>query len=421
MKYENTLAFAQRLDSEDPLRELGAEFLRPQGADGSDLLYFCGNSLGLQPRRTRDYIDEELLSWEQRGIEGYFGGQRPWLSYHEELSKLMAKVVGAHPGEVIVMNTLSVNLHLMLVSFYQPSGRRCKVVVEADIFPSDRYAIESQIRLHGHKPEGCIIEISPRSDEICLREEDILSTIAEHGDEIALVLLGNTNYYTGQYFDMKAISQAAQAVGAYAGYDCAHGAGNLPLDLHHSGCDFAVWCNYKYLNSGPGSPGGAFVHERHRYNKDLPRLAGWWGHDEAIRFNMRDAFDPMMGAAGWQVSCPTVIALAAVRASLDIYEAAGGMAVIRRKSIQLTGYLEYLLSSLPSDRISIITPTEPEQRGAQLSISIQGAGKDMHDSITSLGVVADWREPGVIRLAPAPLYNTYAQVYQLVQVIASCL
>jgi len=416
MKYQNTLDFALQMDMDDPLRNLRDKFLMPKGHDGQPLIYFCGNSLGLQPMSTRLYVEEELLSWEKKGIEGYFDGPRPWVRYHEELSASMAKVVGAKPKEVIVMNTLSVNLHLMLVSFYQPKGRRCKVLIESDVFPSDRYALESQIELHGLSPEECIIEIHPREGEVCLREADILEKIHAEGEEIALVLLGNTNYYTGQYFDMKSISTAAHQVGSYVGFDCAHAAGNRPLELHDSGCDFAVWCNYKYLNSGPGSPGGAFVHERHSNNGHLPRLAGWWGHNEEIRFDMRDAFDPMVGAAGWQLSCPTVLALAGVRSSLDIFSEAG-IYEIRNKSIHLTGYLEYLIQSINSDRISVITPPDQEQRGAQLSIKIQGAGKSLYKSISDHGVIIDYREPNVIRVAPAPLYNKYEEVYRFVEIV----
>lgn len=421
MKYENSLSYAQRLDQEDDLRMYRDAFLCPRDQDGQRIIYFCGNSLGLQPRSTRAHVIEELDSWENRGIEGYFEGKRPWLSYHEELSALMSEVVGAKPEEVIVMNTLSVNLHLMLVSFYQPRGKRCKVMIESDVFPSHRYAIESQIKLHGLSPSDCIIDIHPRAGEICLREEDIIAQIEAHGDEVALVLLGNTNYYTGQYFDMKSISTAAHAVGSYVGFDCAHAAGNLPLDLHDSGCDFAVWCTYKYLNSGPGSPGGAFVHIRHQQNDQLPRLAGWWGHDESKRFDMRDAFDPMPGAAGWQLSCPTVLALAGVRASLRLIKEAGGIHQLRQKSIGLTGYLAYLLHTINDDRISIITPTDHTQRGAQLSISIAGVGKSVHQHLLQQGVITDWREPDVMRVAPASLYNTYEEVYRFYQLLADFL
>ena len=416
----DTLDYALNLDSKDSLSSFRTRFYIPKGKDGLPLIYFCGNSLGLQPQSAKAFIQEELDKWEHLGIEGYFERERPWLKYHEELSPLMADIVGAKPSEVIVMNTLTVNLHLMLVSFYQPTSERCKVIIEGDAFPSDKYAIQSQMRLHGISPDDHLIEILPRQGEICLREEDILTAIDEYGSEVALVLLGNTNYYTGQYFNMKAISSMAHRKGAYIGFDCAHGAGNLPLQLHDSGCDFAVWCNYKYLNSGPGSPGSYFVHERHGRRPELRRLEGWWGHKEEIRFDMRDAFDPMDGAAGWQLSCPTVLGLASVRASTQIFQEAQ-ISRLREKSIQLSAYLTDLICLLGGDKVDVITPRDPSSRGAQLSLVIRKDGKGVFEKLKAEGIVADWREPNVIRVAPAPLYNTFEEVYRFYNMLENSL
>jgi len=417
-QHPTDLAVARQMDAADPLRSFRSYFHIPKRKDGSPQIYLCGNSLGLQPKRTKEYIEQELTKWESLGIEGYFEGDRPWLKYHEVLSPLMAEVVGAKPHEVVVMNTLTVNLHLMLTSFYQPVSKRYKILIESDAFPSDIYAAESHIRLHGYDPKDALVRVTPRAGETCLRHEDILEKINACGDALALVLIGTTNYYTGQSFDLKGITAAAHGQGAMVGFDCAHGAGNLDLDLHNSGCDFAVWCNYKYINSGPGSPGSYFVHERHAKRKDLPRLSGWWGHNEETRFEMRGDFDPMYGAAGWQVSCPTILALAGVRASLDIFQQAG-IKRIRSKSVQLSGYLALLIKSLNSDKIEIITPQDPDGRGAQLSLHIKQHGKEIFDHMTAHGIVGDWREPNVIRLSPAPLYNTYEEVHRCYEIIKS--
>jgi len=415
--YTTKLSLAKELDANDPLKSFRDRFLIPQDREGNEVIYFCGNSLGLQPKSAKSFIDKELERWKNLGIEGYFDGDKPWLKMHEELSQKMAPVVGALPHEVIVMNTLTTNLHLMLTSFYRPSQKRHKVLIESDTFPSDIYAIESHIRLHGFDPKKSLSRLSPRQDEHCLRKEDILEFIDREGDNIALILIGNTNYYTGQRFDLKAITEKAHERGCLIGFDCAHGAGNVPLNLHDSGCDFAVWCNYKYLNSGPGSPGGYFVHDRYANARDLPRLAGWWGHREEIRFNMRDEFVPMHGAAGWQISCPLVFGLASVYASLDIFLEAD-INRLRKKSIELTGYFYYLLNALDSPHLEIITPADQEKRGAQLSVLFKKNGQKIFQTLKDKGVIADWREPNVIRFAPTPLYNSYQEVYQLYNIIS---
>ena len=419
-EYQIDLAYARRMDAQDHLGKYRAQFHLPVQTSGEPFIYFCGNSLGLQPKATAGLVQQELLDWQNLGVEGHFHAQNPWMPYHEFLTEAMARVVGAKPAEVVVMNTLTVNLHMMLVTFYRPQGKRNKIVIEADAFPSDKYAAESQIRLHGLDPAECLIELRAREGEICLRPEDIREAIRSQGEEIALIMLGNTNYYTGQYFDLKQITGWGHAQGCYVGFDCAHGVGNLPLNLHDSGCDFAVWCNYKYLNSGPGGMGGVFVHERHHHRQDIQRLEGWWGHNKATRFKMRDDFDPIPTAEGWQLSNPPILAMAAVWASLRIFDEAG-MENLRKKSIALTGYLEYLVRSLGEDVVQIITPADPEQRGAQLSIQVKNATKELFHKISENGVVADWREPDVIRVAPAPLYNSFEDAYRFYVALSKAL
>ena len=415
-RYENTLAFAKKMDAADPLREFRDKFHLPLQKNGKPYVYLCGNSLGLQPKTTEANLIQELLDWKNLGVEGHFHAKNPWMPYHEFLTNAMAKVVGAKPIEVVVMNTLTVNLHLMMVSFYQPKGKRNKILIEADAFPSDKYAAQSQIKFHGLDPKECLIELKASEGEVCLREEDIQKVIEEQGEEIALILLGNTNYYTGQYFDMKTIAKWGHEQGCMVGFDCAHGAGNMPLNLHDSGCDFAVWCNYKYINSGPGSLGGAFVHERHANNPNLPRFEGWWGHNKDTRFKMRDDFEPIPGVEAWQLSNPPILSMVAVWSSLKLFEAAG-MNRLRQKAISLTGYLEYLVKSLGEDVINIVTPSDPEQRGSQLSIQVKNADKKLYDKITEEGVIADWREPDVIRVAPVPMYNSYEDVYNFYNIL----
>ena len=414
--FEASAAFAQTMDANDPLQQYRAQFHMPVQKNGEEHVYLCGNSLGLQAKTVRAYLEEELKDWERYGVEGHFHAKHPWMPYHEFLTDAMAKVVGAKPIEVVVMNTLSVNLHLMMVSFYRPTSTRFKIVMESDAFPSDRYAIESQIKFHGYDPADALVELKPRTGEELIRHEDIETLIAEQGDEIALILLGGVNYYTGQVFDFKEIARLGHAKGCLVGFDLAHGAGNLNLQLHDSNIDFAVWCTYKYLNSGPGSLGGCFVHERHANDKTLPRFAGWWGHNKETRFNMRFDFDPIPGAEGWQLSNPPILALAAMRASLDIFDEVG-MEKLNQKTVLLTGYLEFLLDNIQNESIRIITPRDKKQRGCQLSIQVKNADKTLFDQITNDGVIADWREPDVIRVAPIPLYNSFMDVYKFVEIL----
>ena len=403
----------------------------PRAEDGTEAIYFTGNSLGLQPKTVQEYVVQELKDWEVLAVEGHLRAKHPWLPYHEFLTEQMARVVGAQPIETVVMNSLTVNLHLMMVSFYRPSGKRTKIVIEKGAFPSDQYAVESQLKFHGvlspgfsrQPPEGGtqeenqnLIELTPRDGESTLRTEDIIETIERHADEIALVLLGGVNYYTGQAFDMKAITEAGHKAGAIVGFDLAHAAGNLELHLHDWNVDFAVWCSYKYLNAGPGAVAGAFIHERHAESFDLLRFAGWWGHDKATRFLMGPEFHPMRGAEGWQISNPPILQMAALRASLEIFDEAG-MHALREKSVKLTGYLEYLLNQIDDERISIITPSDPNERGCQLSIRVKDSDKNLFNQLTSRGVFADWREPDVIRVAPAPLYNSFTDVYKFSEIL----
>lgn len=413
MHYENSLAFAQTLDRQDPLRIYRDQFIFPQH-NGRPVLYFCGNSLGLQPKSIRPALLAELDQWSEHGVEGHFRGELPWMYYHKFLTQQSARLVGALPHEAVVMNTLTVNLHLMMVSFYRPTAQRYKIVMEAGAFPSDQYAMETQVRWHGFDPEAAIVEVAPRPGEDTLRTEDILDVISRHGDSVALVMFGGVNYYTGQFYDIPAITEAAHRSGAYAGFDLAHTAGNLPLRLHDWDADFAVWCSYKYLNSGPGGPSGVFVHERHGDNPNLPRFAGWWGHDESERFQMRKGFKPMRGAEGWQISNAQIFSFAAHKASLDIFDTAG-MDALRAKSLALTGYLEFVLDMVNQAKnlFRIITPRDPRARGCQLSALTDDRGKALFDFLAGNGAITDWREPNVIRFAPVPLYNSFEDVYRL--------
>ncbi len=416
IKFESALEFAKNMDILDPLSKFRSQFYIPRKSNGAEHIYLTGNSLGLQPKTTRSYIDQELRDWEKLGVEGHFQAQRPWMPYHEFLTKGMAKVVGANPSEVVVMNTLTVNLHLMMVSFYQPTKSRFKILIESDAFPSDLYAVESQIKFHNLDPNDALIKVFPRKGETTLRTEDILSTIALHGDSLALVMIGGVNYYTGQYFKIKEITEKAHSVGAYAGFDLAHGAGNIKLSLHDDGPDFAVWCSYKYMNSGPGSLGGCFVHDRHATNQNLPRFAGWWGHNKNTRFNMRQDFDPIPGAEGWQLSNPPILSMAAMKASLDIFDEVG-MSALEEKSRKLSAYMEYLIKEIKSDKIRIITPANPEERGCQISIQIEKSNKTLFKRLTEKGVIADWREPDVVRVAAVPLYNSFEDVFLFVELL----
>lgn len=419
MQFENSLYFAQHLDSNDDLKQFREEFYFPQH-NGYNAIYFCGNSLGLQPKRTEDAIRVELLSWRELAVEGYFKGKNPWLYYHEYLRSSLAKIVGASEHEITVMNALTVNLHFMMLSFYKPTKQRYKIMMEAGAFPSDQYAVETQVKLHGFNPDDAIIEIAPRDGEKILRNEDILDAIEKNKNELALTIFGGINYYTGQLYDIAAITAAAQTAGAIAGWDLAHVAGNVPTQLHNWNVDFAVWCSYKYLNAGPGAVAGVFVHERHAQNTDISRLAGWWGNDEKIRFKMEKGFIPKPDASGWNLSTSQVFNMVSLKASLEIFDAAG-IENLRRKSILLTNYLEFLLLQLPQKSFEIITPKEPQRRGAQLCLYFTEKGKTIHEQLMQNGIIADYREPGVIRVAPAPLYCSFEDVYKCVQIIGAVL
>ena len=406
MNYKNTANFASELDAKDELQHYRNEFHIPLQKNGEEHIYMCGNSLGLQPKRTKEFLNQELEDWATFGVEGHFHAKNPWMPYHEFLTESYAKIVGAKPAEVVAMNTLTVNLHLMMVSFYRPTESRHKIIIEGDAFPSDIYAVESQIKHHGLSPETSLIKLRPRDGESAIRTEDISAIIEREGDEIALIMLGGVNYYTGQVFDFEKITKIAHNKGINVGFDLAHAAGNIKLELHKWGVDFAVWCSYKYLNSGPGSVAAAFVHEKH-HQSNLLRFAGWWGHNKEDRFKMPDNFVPITTAEGWQLSNPPILSLAAIRASLSIFDEVG-MEKLVSKSKKLTDYLVFLLNSIETDRIEIITPKE---RGCQLSIRVKNGDKKLFDSITRKGVIADWREPDVIRVAPIPLYNSFQDVF----------
>jgi kynureninase len=418
--FNTTAAFAAEMDARDPLAKYRGQFHFPKASDGSESIYLCGHSLGLQPKVARQYVDEVLRDWERLGVEGHFHAKSPWLAYHRFLTGQTARLVGAKPEEVVVMNSLTVNLHLLMVSFYRPSASRHKIVVEAGAFPSDQYAVKSQILFRGLDPATSLIELAPRTNESVVRDSDIQTLIEKEGDSIALILLGGVNYASGQLFDMASIKQASHARGCVVAYDLAHAAGNVPLKLHEWDVDFAVWCSYKYLNGGPGCVAGCFVHERHGNARDLPRFAGWWGHDEKTRFQMGPDFHPLVGAEGWQLSNPSILSMAALRASMDIFDEAG-MTRLRSKSVDLTGYLEFLLEQNFASRFEIITPREPERRGAQLSLRIPGHGRSVCQRLLDTGVICDWREPDLLRVAPAPLYCSFQDVYRFVQSLLTVL
>lgn len=405
------------MDAADPLRVFRERFHFP---DDGTTIYFTGNSLGLMPKKAREYVDQELTDWANLAVEGHLHAKNPWLPYHEFLTEPMARVVGAMPSETVVMNALTVNLHLLLVSFYRPTSERHKIVIEKGAFPSDHYAVESQIKFHGFDPAASLVELSPRDGESTLRTEDILEFVEREGASIALVMLAGVNYYTGQAFDMKSITEAGQKAGCVVGFDLAHAAGNLEMHLHEWNVDFACWCSYKYLNGGPGAVGGVFVHERHATSFDLPRFAGWWGNNKQTRFLMGPDFDCLPGAEGWQLSNPPILQMAALRASLEIFDEAG-MAALRKKSETLTGYLEKLIDEIAGDRITVITPRDPAQRGCQLSVRVRNADKSLFEKITSHGVYVDWREPDVFRAAPTPLYNSFQDVYNFSERLKECL
>ncbi len=418
--FEPTAEFASRADAADPLSSYRQRFLIPRTSDGSEVIYFTGNSLGLQPTTARAYVDQEMDDWARLGVEGHLHAKKPWLPYHEFLTEPMARIIGAHASETVVMNALTVNLHLLLVSFYRPQGERRKIVIESGAFPSDRYAVESQIRFHGLDPAECLVELAPRESESTLRNDEIIEYIKRDGNSIALVLLPGVNYYTGQAFQMREITDAGHRAGAVVGFDLAHAVGNIELQMHDWNVDFAVWCSYKYLNGGPGAVGGAYVHERHANADGVPRFAGWWGHDKGTRFLMGPDFHPIAGAEGWQLSNPPILQMAALRASLEIFDEVGMDKLVER-SRKLTGYLESLIDSIKDPRIEIITPRDPSQRGCQLSIRLRNADRTLLDAICDRGVSADWREPDVIRAAPAPLYNSYGDVQRFAGILADVL
>jgi len=419
VKYESGEAFAKTMDAQDKLAHFRERFHIPNVRTKGPSIYFAGNSLGLQPKKAKEYIEQELADWAELGVEGHFEATHPWLPYHEEMTEMSARLVGAKPIEVVVMNTLTVNLHLMLVSFYRPTRAKYKILIEANAFPSDQYAVASQAKFHGYDPAVAIVEAKPRSGEMTLRTEDILSLIDKEGDSIALILLGNANYLTGQAFEVERLAKKAHEHGCLFGLNLAHGAGNLLLQLHDWDIDFAVWCSYKYLNAGPGGLAGCFVHERFSHNFDLPRFAGWWGHNKDTRFKMGPEFDPIAGAEGWQLSNPPIFQLAALRASLEIFDEAT-MSAVREKSESITGYLEYLLTQQCAEFCSIVTPKDKTQRGSQLCLRIKGNPKAMLEALKSNNAICDFREPDIIRATPAPLYCRYMDVYRFVEILRSC-
>ncbi|MEZ5307708.1 MAG: kynureninase [Pyrinomonadaceae bacterium] len=415
--FEPGSEFAAGCDLADELAGFRSKFHFPEDENGRELVYFTGNSLGLQPKSTREFVDRELEDWKRLAVEGHESARHPWMPYHEFLTEKMARVVGALPIETVVMNALTVNLHLLFVSFYRPSKERFKILIEADAFPSDRYAVESQIKFHGFDPSEALVLVGAREGEDTVRGEDVLEAIETHGESLALVFLGGVNYLTGQFFPVGEITAAAHQTGALAGFDLAHAAGNVPLELHDWNVDFAAWCSYKYLNSGPGGVAGAFVHERHKEDFSLPRFAGWWGHEKTTRFLMGPEYVPIPGAEGWQLSNPPILQMAALMASLDVFDEAG-MLRLREKSEKLTGYLEWLVGNVGSERISIVTPKEPERRGCQLSIRVSGADKNLFHALRKRNIIADWRQPDIIRVAPVPLYNSFSDCHRFYEALS---
>lgn len=424
MNFENTKAFAQNLDEKDELKNFRSKFFIPQ-QNGTDCIYFAGNSLGLQPKKVKDYLQQELDDWASMGVEGHFNAANPWMPYHEIFPKQVSKIVGCLPHETVVMNSLTVNLHLLMVSFYRPSKQRYKIICEAKAFPSDQYALESQVFYHacsanggGYNPEDAIIELEPREGEYTLRTEDIISTIQKHSDSLALVMMGGVNYYTGQFYNLEAITKAAHDAGAFAGFDIAHAAGNVELKLHEWNVDFACWCSYKYLNSGPGGVSAVYINEKHAAKtslKEMPRFAGWWGHNKEVRFKMEKGFDAIPTAEAWQLSNAPVLSMAAHKASLDIFEEAG-MEPLHKKRKLLNDYLFFIIDECNAASeekvIDIITPANKEERGCQVSMIMRRDGRKFFDALFDEGIIADWREPDVIRIAPVPLYNSYEDVWR---------
>lgn len=421
MKFENNISFARSLDREDSLKQFRDKFYIPM-VNGKDSIYFTGNSLGLQPKTTQEYVLDELEDWANYGVEGHFHARNPWVSYHEMFPELLTEIIGARPEEIVVMNQLTVNLHILMTSFYRPTKERYKIICEAKAFPSDQYAFASQALLHGYNPEKTVIEVSPREGEHVIHTEDILAAISEHGKETALVLFSGVNYYSGQVFNMEAICKAAHDAGAYCGFDLAHAAGNVLLQMHDWNADFACWCSYKYLNSGPGGVSGVFIHQRHITDKKILRLGGWWGQDKATRFKMEKDFNPIPTAEGWQLSNAPVLSMAAHKASLDIFKDAG-MQNLVNKGKRLAAYLKFILAEIndrmPEKIIEVITPQDEYESGCQVSMLMLKDGKQVFEALKKEGVIADWREPNVIRVAPVPLYNSFEDVYRFGEIISA--
>lgn len=419
MIFENTREFAQSLDAKDELRNYREEFYFPK-VNGKQVIYFTGNSLGLQPKRTKAYVDEVMNDWANMAVEGHFYADKPWWDYQERFAVPLSDIVGAKPSEVGVMNTLTVNLHLLMVSFYNPTPKKYKIICEEKAFPSDQYMFQSQVKFHGYDPKDAIVEIKRREGEANIRLEDIITKIDEVGNELALVLIGGVNYYTGQVFDMKTITAAGQKYGAYVGWDLAHAAGNIKLDLHNWNVDFAAWCSYKYMNSGPGNASGFFVHEKHHNDKELKRFAGWYGHNKERRFKMEPDFDPVHGADGWQVSNLPILSLAPYLASVEMFAEVGMDKLITKRNL-ITSYLEFILHEIDKELegadFEILTPSNQEERGCQLSVYLHGQGRELFDRLMKNGVITDWREPNVIRLAPAPFYCSFEDMYEFGQIL----
>ncbi len=418
--YKRGEDFAKKMDVDDPLAHFREEFYFPKDNDGNDLVYLCGNSLGLQSKDAEQDVLSILDQWKHLGVKGHFNGTRPWVPFHLSLKSQMAEVVGAKPEEVTVMNTLTGNLHLMLTSFYRPTGKRTKILLEKDLFPSDRYAVESQLQWHGLNPTEHILYIEANAYTEIIEEDQIKDIIELHGEEIALIMLGGVNYYTGQFFNLGKITKWGHEKGCIVGFDLAHAVGNVPLNLHEDEVDFAIWCTYKYLNSGPGSIAGAYVNERFHNDTERPKLKGWWGHKAEIRFGMREDFDPAPGVESWQLSCQPILSLAPIRSSLNLFERAG-MKALRNKSVILTGYLEFLLREIDKHKIKIITPSLQSARGCQLSLKLKDGNKDIYHKMVERGFVMDWRNPNVIRVAPTPIYNSYVDVWRFVTALSEVL
>jgi len=413
--------YALQLDVTDPLRRFRDEFLYPKAEDGKPRIYLAGNSLGLMPKTTRGLVEQELSDWAELGVDAHLKGKTPWYSYHETVREPLARLVGAEPNEVVCMNSLTVNLHLLLATFYRPKGRRFKILMEEPAFPSDTYAIKSQIAHHGFDSADALIVAKPRNGEATLRIGDLASLIEKHKDELAVVLIAGVNFFTGQKLDIREVAAVAQKNNVLLGVDLAHAIGNVPVSLHDWNVDFAVWCSYKYLNAGPGSVGGAFVHERHASNRELPRLAGWWGNDPATRFRMQlePDFKPVASADSWLIMNPAILSRTPWRAALAIFEAAGGVEILRKKSVGLTAYLQFLLDEIVGDRVTVITPRDPEERGCQLSIAVRDGASEVFKKLEERGVTCDFREPNVIRAAPTPLYNSFHEVWRFARLLGN--